>query len=97
MPSSEESQWLVSSLKGKAPPSGAGERSSGTRVGLYTEEMTTQTSKAASTDISATSADPAEHDLIDSSAAQFHEEAIKQVFTQTIFLSNGISVKKHLI
>lgn len=78
MPSSEESQWLVSSLKGNAPPSGVGERSSGTRTGLYTEEMTTQTSKTASTEIS-TSADPAEHDLIDSTAAQFHEEAIKQV------------------
>ena len=90
MPSSEESQWLVGSgvglatLRGNAPTSGAGERSLGIRGGLYTEEMTTQPDKVVTAGVSATSVDPAEHDLIDSTAdasllAQFHEDAIKQV------------------
>lgn len=97
MPSSEESQWLVgsgvglASLRGNAPTSGAGERSLGIRGGLYTEEMTTQPAKVAAAGVSSTSVDPAEHDLIDSTAdatllAQFHEDAIKQVASKKINL-----------
>lgn len=94
MPSSEEeSQWLVGSGGGLAPSSnsttkttGASERNSATRTGLYTEEMTTQPANVATAGANSASADSAEHDLIDSTAdatllAQFHEDAIKQVMS----------------
>lgn len=95
MPSSEEeSLWLVGSGGGlTSPGSGGGilgrpgERTLGIRGVLYTQEM--QASQPAITAeagaiASATSADSAEHDLIDSTSdatllAQFHEDAIKQV------------------
>lgn len=93
MPSSEEeSQWLVGSgggglapsVGGSATKTGGGERTPGTRSGLYTEEMTTQPANVTTAGVNSASADSAEHDLIDSSAdatllAQFHEDAIKQV------------------
>lgn len=68
--------------------SGSSQRTVTIRGGLYTEEMTTQATgaTAAAAGAAQASADPAEHDLIDSTAdatllAQFHEDAIKQVNT----------------
>lgn len=93
MPSSEEeSQWLVGSGGGGLAPSGGNATKTGgaervlssTRTGLYTEEMATQPANVTTAGVNSTSADSAEHDLIDSTAdatllAQFHEDAIKQV------------------
>lgn len=97
MPSSEEeSQWLVGSGGGPASSSGGtisgtGERTLTSRGGLYTEEMTSQTTNTNTAGANAGSADSAEHDLIDSTTdatllAQFHEDAIKQVYTILLLL-----------
>lgn len=92
-PSEEESQWLVGSgggtlsTPGGLQNPGTGERSGVIRGVRYTEEMTTQPNEAtAAAGVGTASADSAEHDLIDSTAdssllAQFHEDAIKQVFS----------------
>ncbi|XP_011301471.1 synaptic vesicle glycoprotein 2B-like isoform X1 [Fopius arisanus] len=95
-PSEEESLWLVGKSGGALSQPGngrsvrPGEKAQIKKV-LYTEEMTSQSNETTTTStavpaagtISATSTDPAEHDLIDSRddanlLAQFHEDAIKQ-------------------
>lgn len=83
---------VVGSVQGSVGSTGAmssalqgGQRSVTIRAGLYTEEMSSQaTGAAAAGAAQPASTDPAEHDLIDSTAdatllAQFHEDAIKQV------------------
>ncbi|XP_015602591.1 synaptic vesicle glycoprotein 2B isoform X1 [Cephus cinctus] len=108
MPSSEEeSQWLVGTgaVLGSSgtgvPSSGSGERTPGTRSTLYTEEMSSQVGNAAAAGVNTSSADSAEHDLIDSTAdatllAQFHEDAIKQAgvgyFQVLAALCTGLSL-----
>ncbi|XP_060828226.1 synaptic vesicle glycoprotein 2B-like isoform X1 [Bombus pascuorum] len=107
MPSSEEeSQWLVGSGGGPASSSGGtisgtGERTLTSRGGLYTEEMTSQSTNTNTAGANAGSADSAEHDLIDSTTdatllAQFHEDAIKQAgvgyFQVLAALCTGLSL-----
>ncbi|XP_046480590.1 synaptic vesicle glycoprotein 2B isoform X1 [Neodiprion pinetum] len=87
-------------------PATGGHRSVTIRAGLlYTEEMSSQgpgsAAVAAAAGVTPASADPAEHDLIDSTAdatllAQFHEDAIKQAgvgsFQALVALCAGLSL-----